>query len=173
VAESGRLAKQARDLNVRIDHGGIKAPASAALPPRPKRPATNGAASSARIDLDNGHDEGDDEDDIEIFIWDVVELGEESKPTSEAEVPWNLSGTSAEAIAKVEALIQERLAAARAATHAAYLQVAGNAMPRLVGRGGSGLERLRGAGVTADVLGKRDADTRAFAPTLLGAGAGH
>lgn len=169
VAEGGRLAKQARDLGVRIDHGGVKAPASSPMPPRPKRPATNGSAStSARIDMDGAHDDGADDDDLEIFVWDVVELGEESRPKDEAEVPWNLSGPSFEAVADIEAIINERLESARQATHAAYLQVAGSSMPRLVGRGGSGLERLRGSGATVDVVGKRDADTSALWATLNG-----
>ena len=149
VSDNNRFFKRARDMGARIDHGGQKAPTPTSL--RPAKMA-NGAA---RID-DNEH-----ADDVH---WIVEPLDKADGPK---DVPWNISAPTAETVAQVEALVQESLARARSGTHIAYLQILPGMMPRVVGRGGSGLQRMRDVGVIVEVMGVRDADTCKFFSLLV------
>jgi len=151
VADGGRIFRRLPP-GTNINHGNAALPAQNAARPKP---FANGkpSASSARIDQEE--DETSDD-----FAWEVVPLTDESASSlEETTIPWIISGNEA-GVAKAEELVNASLEHARKATHLAHLQVPRSFMPRVVGRGGSGLSLLREeADVQVEVLGRKDADT--------------
>lgn len=129
-----------------ISHGSAKLPEPNSA--RPKPFANGKPASSARIDQEE--EEGDDAE----FSWETMALVGDQDSTDT--IPWIISGSEA-GVAKAEELVQAGLESAQKATHLAYLQVPRSFMPRIVGRGGSGLERLRSeADVAVEILGRKE-----------------
>jgi hypothetical protein len=57
-------------------------------------------------------------------------------------------------------MLEESLQRARSETHIGFLRIPLSLVPRVIGRGGSGLERIRSYGVSVDFVGRRDSDTR-------------
>jgi hypothetical protein len=151
IAEGGRFFRRLPP-GTHIDHGDTKLPPS--QPPRPKK-AANGAGSAAaqaaRIDEDV-------DEPADAFHWEVstVDAGEEG------EIPWNFTSSSEESLKKATELLEESLERARNETHVGFLQIPVSLVPRVIGRGGSGLEKIRSFGVSVDFVGRKNSDTREF-----------
>lgn len=162
VAQGGRFFRSLPS-GTRVSHRGIKPPSSALKskkPPAPSSaPVTNGAA---RIDDDvdasaNGASDG------EALEFQLVPLhgdenGDSVDGAADDVIPWVVESRTQEDAESVADEIRRNLAKAQDASHVGWVTVPRGLMPRIVGRGGAGLDRLRAAGVDVEVVGKRDAN---------------
>ncbi len=116
------------DFGVSVDTPKGSASASTSAPS-----AKNGAkaAASARID--------DDEDGAE----NEFELEELSSASASDSVSWTLTGKDEAALQKAEKRIQTSIKEAGDASHQGKLWVTPSAVPRIIGRGGSGLMNIQ------------------------------
>jgi len=81
------------------------------------------------------------------------------------DVPWNIRGTDDEKVQRVEGMINAALKRCEQETHRGVLTVPQSLIPRIVGRQGSGLEKLRAVGVSAEVEGRSGANSVIFIGT--------
>ncbi|BGP17131.1 hypothetical protein JCM10213_005247 [Rhodosporidiobolus nylandii] len=145
VAQGGRFFRTLPS-GVRIQHKGIKPPSSALKAKKPPA-ASNGAT---RIDDDaDAPAEGLEFQLVPLVDEDAAEAGE---------IPWVVESANEETAQKVADSIRKAVEKAETATHVGWVTVPRGLMPRIVGRGGSGLERLRSEGVEVEIIGKRDAN---------------
>ncbi|GAA5902057.1 hypothetical protein JCM6882_000178 [Rhodosporidiobolus microsporus] len=150
VAQGGRFFRSLPP-GVRISHNGVKPPSSALKAKKPPAPpAGNG---SARIDEDGEGASGSDD----ALSFQLVALSEEGEGEDEV-IPWVVESSNEEDVQRVAEEIKSNMARAEGASHVGWVTVPRGLMPRIVGRGGSGLDRLRAAGVEVEVVGKRDAN---------------
>ena len=159
IANGGRFFRNLPP-GTNISHGTHTPPATG--PSRPKPFANGGgrAAPTARIDQD------EEDHPAEEFGFEVIQLLDEEDDGET--IPWIISSASETATEKTEELLRTALANAQASTHLGYLQVPTSMMPRIVGRGGSGLERLKAeSGASVEVIGRQNADTGTHVYTML------
>lgn len=151
IADGGRFFRRHIPPRVNVDHGSATLPAAL---PKPKAAAqTNG--TSARIDAD------DDEEDVAggsiLESWEMHALAGES---ASEPIPWNITGQNEENVAKAEAAVEAALQKVADWSHVAYARVGRPNMPRVIGKGGAGLENLRVVSRgDVEALGRKDADT--------------
>lgn len=154
IAQGGRFFRSLPS-GTRVTHDGQKPPSSAVK--GRKAPAElngSGAATpTARIDDDDEASAAP----AEIgFVLEALYDGPEGQ--DDGEIPWVVESTSQANADKVVADIKKQLGQAERASHVAWVTVPKGLMPRIVGRGGSGLDKLRGEGVEVEVVGKRDSN---------------
>ncbi|GJN91319.1 hypothetical protein Rhopal_004339-T1 [Rhodotorula paludigena] len=155
VAQGGRFFRSLPS-GTRVSHRGVKPPSSALKAKKPPAPAAKGSsASAARID-----DDGAEASNVDELVFQLVSLHESNGDGADGDesIPWVVESRTAEDAESVADEIRKNLAKAEAASHVAWITVPRGLMPRIVGRGGSGLDRLRAAGVDVEVVGKRDAN---------------
>lgn len=149
IADAGRFFRRHVPPRVNIDHGDATLP-----PPLPKPTAassTNGAP--ARIDID-------EEEPAAGSILEAWEIFPLSSDDGSSTIPWVITGQNEEAVAKAEAAVQAAVERVKGWTHIAYARVGRSNMPRVIGKGGSGLDHLRTvSGGDVEALGRKDADT--------------
>ncbi|CAD6570751.1 MAG: hypothetical protein CYPHOPRED_004144 [Cyphobasidiales sp. Tagirdzhanova-0007] len=151
IVQGGRIFR-ALPSGVRIDHGDVKPPTTNQSG---SAPATNGGGKSvARID-----EESEDPE----FVWEVVSLSEERGESPD--IPWNIRGNDQAKVDEVEASIHAALERSQKETHQGTLTVPQPLIPRIVGRGGSGLDKLRSLGVSAEIEGRQGANSVIFIGT--------
>ncbi|GAA5859930.1 hypothetical protein JCM8547_004392 [Rhodosporidiobolus lusitaniae] len=140
VAQGGRFFRTLPS-GIRISHKNVKPPSS-----KPKKAPVD----TSRIDDDGSSTP----DELNLRI---VPLADNSTG-EDGEIPWVVESASQEDAEKVAEDIRQAVAKARSSSHVGGVTVPRGMMPRIVGRGGSGLDRLRSAGVEVEVVGKRDAN---------------
>ncbi|GAA6024660.1 hypothetical protein JCM11491_003456 [Sporobolomyces phaffii] len=155
VAQGGRFFRSLPN-GTRVSHEGVKPPSSTLKAKKP--PAT----SSSRIDDAGEYDATDaalaGSDGIEFHLVSLHD-GDDNDDAQDAEtIPWVIESRNEDDAEKVADEIRKSLARADEATHVGWITVPRGMMPRIVGRGGSGLDRLRSTGVDVEVVGKRDAN---------------
>ncbi|KDN48495.1 hypothetical protein K437DRAFT_255466 [Tilletiaria anomala UBC 951] len=131
----GKLASPNFLRNLRSNHG-----VSVDLP-RNLPAAARSAASSARIDADEAEDEAAATADGLAFELEELDLGDSG--AADAVVEWKLTGKDAAALDKAEAQIRAELAKAKSASHEGRLTLPQSAVPRIIGKQGSGLHALQ------------------------------
>ncbi|CEQ41961.1 SPOSA6832_03731 [Sporobolomyces salmonicolor] len=158
VAQGGRFFRSLPS-GTRVSHEGIKPPSStlkAKKPPVSARSANGSAA--ARIDDDSNGFEAEAAEQVEFQLVPLHEGSEANGASDEDEIPWVVESASAEDAEKIADEIRKSVLRAKEATHVGWVTVPRGLMPRIVGRGGAGLDRLRSTGVEVEVVGKRDAN---------------
>ncbi|GAA5910318.1 hypothetical protein JCM5296_000557 [Sporobolomyces johnsonii] len=158
VAQGGRFFRSLPS-GTRVSHEGIKPPSSTLKAKKPpvSAPSTNGSAA-ARIDDDSNGFGAEAAEQVEFRLVPLHEGAEANGASDEDEIPWVVESASAEDAEKVADEIRKSVARAKEATHVGWVTVPRGLMPRIVGRGGAGLDRLRSTGVEVEVVGKRDAN---------------
>ncbi|GAA5935504.1 Scp160p [Sporobolomyces koalae] len=158
VAQGGRFFRSLPN-GTKVSHEGVKPPSSALKAKKPPVPlGQNG--STARID-DAGEDDSSAaaSEGIEFQLVPLHENGASTENGDDEDViPWVVESRNQEDAEKVAEEIKKSLERAKEATHVGWVTVPRGLMPRIVGRGGSGLDRLRSTGVEVEVVGKRDAN---------------
>lgn len=153
LAQGGKFFRSLPS-GTRVTHAGHKPPPAPKAVKPPAAPATEAPAPvAARIDDDGS------EAVLEEIVFQLVPLGpvEDAGP---GEIPWVIESTSQADLDKVVETIEKALGnlGGEGASHVGWLTVPKGLMPRIVGRGGSGLEKLRSVGVEVEVVGRRDAN---------------
>ncbi|GAA5905478.1 hypothetical protein JCM8208_004292 [Rhodotorula glutinis] len=167
VAQGGRFFRSLPS-GTRVSHRGIKPPSSALKskkPPAPSSSSPSARASSngaARID-DDGADAPNGASEAEALEFQLVSLhgddhGDAAADADDKTIPWVVESRTQEDAESVADEIRRNLAKAQDASHVGFVTVPRGLMPRIVGRGGAGLDRLRATGVDVEVVGKRDAN---------------
>ncbi|GAA5842863.1 hypothetical protein JCM11251_005830 [Rhodosporidiobolus azoricus] len=146
IAQGGRFFRSLPP-GVRITHNDVKPPSSALKAKTPPTTAGNG-----RIDEDGAGANGSDELSFHLVALDKDGEGEDET------IPWVVESSSEETVQRVVEEISSSLAKAQEATHVGWVTTPRGLMPRIVGRGGSGLDRLRACGAEVEVVGRRDAN---------------
>ncbi|SGY13363.1 BQ5605_C010g05845 [Microbotryum silenes-dioicae] len=150
IAQGGRFFRSLPS-GTRVTHDGVKPPSSSGKSKKFPTPTGNNTAASARID--------DDESAAEAAVqFELLSLHNEEELDDKSEIPWVIESSSQENADKVAAEIRKLLDQSDKATHVGWVTVPRGSMPRIVGRGGSGLDQLRAFGVETEVVGKRDAN---------------
>ncbi|GAA5947455.1 hypothetical protein JCM3775_002091, partial [Rhodotorula graminis] len=166
VAQGGRFFRSLPS-GTRVSHRGIKPPSSALKSKKPPAPSSSARASSssngaARIDDDGADASNGATDGAEALEFQLVSLhADDNGDSTEADddsIPWVVESRTQEDAESVADEIRRNLAKAQDASHVGFVTVPRGLMPRIVGRGGSGLDRLRATGVDVEVVGKRDAN---------------
>ncbi|SCV69949.1 BQ2448_1343 [Microbotryum intermedium] len=152
IAQGGRFFRTLPS-GTRVTHDGVKPPSSSGKSKKLPTPTGNSAAASARIDDDEGATEA-------AVRFELLSLHDEGESDGKSEIPWVIESSSQEDADKVAADIRKLLDQSDKATHVAWVTVPRGSMPRIVGRGGSGLDKLRAFGVEIEVVGKRDANRK-------------
>lgn len=147
IANGGRFFRSL-PYGTRVGHGSAKPPST--KPIKAPKPPTPDEVPAARID----DDEQDFESEIIFQMVPIVNVGEEEV----GDIDWIVESSKQEDLDKVVEMIQKQLVHTVAASHIGWLTVPRSLMPRIVGRGGSGLEKLRTAGVEVDVVGRKDSN---------------
>ncbi|BGP49126.1 hypothetical protein JCM10450v2_005006 [Rhodotorula kratochvilovae] len=160
VAQGGRFFRSLPS-GTRVSHRGVKPPSSALKSKKP--PVSSAAASSngaARIDDDvDGANGATEPEALEFQLVPLHEGGDANGVDgADDEIPWVVESRTQEDAESVAAEIRRNLAKAQESSHVGWVTVPRGLMPRIVGRGGAGLDRLRAAGVDVEVVGKRDAN---------------
>ncbi|KAM0748974.1 hypothetical protein T439DRAFT_58756 [Meredithblackwellia eburnea MCA 4105] len=145
IAQGGRFFRSL-PTGTRVTHQGVKPPSSSV---KTRKPASNGA-SAARIDDDSTSTDSE----VHFELLPLVEEGQEE----DGEIPWVIESASKEDADKIYADIERQLSQATTSTHIGWVTVPRGTMPRIVGRGGAGLEKLRAGGVEVEVVGRKDAN---------------
>ena len=165
VAQGGRFFRSLPS-GTRVSHRGIKPPSSALKSKKPPAPSSSSAQASsngaARID-DDGADASNGAAEAEALEFQLVSLhsddnGDAAADADDDTIPWVVESRTQEDAESVADEIRRNLAKAQDASHVGFVTVPRGLMPRIVGRGGAGLDRLRAAGVDVEVVGKRDAN---------------
>ncbi|BGP25460.1 SCP160 protein [Rhodotorula toruloides] len=158
VAQGGRFFRSLPS-GTRVSHRGVKPPSSTLKAKKPPAPASNGTNSAARIDDDADDSNGAEEEaGIDFQLVSLHDEGDAHGADADETIPWVVESRSAEDAEQVAEDIRKNLARAQEASHVGWVTVPRGLMPRIVGRGGAGLDRLRATGVEVDVVGKRDAN---------------
>lgn len=162
VAQGGRFFRTLPS-GIRITHKGVKPPSSALK--AKKAPSSAGA----RIDEE---DVSSDELAIQVVALNdsapsASSAGADDNDSASSEIPWVVEGSTPESVASVASSIRQSVDKAREASHVGFVTVPRGLMPRIVGRGGTGLDRLRASGVEVEVVGKRDANRTSLVLSLL------
>ncbi|GAA6060733.1 hypothetical protein JCM10212_003777 [Sporobolomyces blumeae] len=153
VAQGGRFFRSLPN-GIRVSHEGVKPPSSTLKSKKPPVSSSNGAS---RID-DDQEDVGSS-DSIKFQLVPLHDGAENASADGEDDtIPWVVESRNEDDAEKVAEEIRKSLERAKEATHVGWVTVPRGLMPRIVGRGGSGLDRLRAAGVEVEVVGKRDAN---------------
>ncbi|KAK4054162.1 hypothetical protein OIV83_001188 [Microbotryomycetes sp. JL201] len=158
VAQGGRFFRSLPS-GTRVTHKGATPPSN-----RAKKPSV--PMGAGRVDDDAA--EGS-----EAVSFELVSLQEDSDYGDDEQVPWVIESASQEDAERVAKDIQKALELAESATHCAWVTVPRSIMPRIVGRGGSGLDQLRSYGVEVEVVGKRDANQLTLTGTPSAIDAAH
>ncbi|GAA5853322.1 hypothetical protein JCM9279_003358 [Rhodotorula babjevae] len=166
VAQGGRFFRSLPS-GTRVSHRGIKPPSSALKSKKPPAPSSSSSAQAssngaARID-DDGADASNGAAEAEALDFQLVSLhgddnGDAATDADEDTIPWVVDSRTQEDAESVADEIRRNLAKAQDASHVGFVTVPRGLMPRIVGRGGAGLDRLRATGVDVEVVGKRDAN---------------
>lgn len=172
VAQGGRFFRSLPS-GTRVTHRGVKPPSSALKsrkPPAP--PAANGTpALAGRIDDDDvdASDDAGAEAGLQFQLVPLVDAADANGEDADETIPWVVESRSQEDADQVAEEIRRSLSKAQEASHVGWVTVPQGLMPRIVGRGGSGLDRLRATGVDVEVVGKRDANqlTLTGSPTAI------
>jgi hypothetical protein len=154
LAQGGRFFRSLPN-GTRITHDGQKPPPSStkAKGPPPTPSAAEPAVRSTRID-----DDGDEQTFESEIIFQVISL-DDGIVDDGSSIPWVIESASQEDLDRVVKDIERTLKKATDSSHMAYCTVPRALMPRIVGRGGAGLDKLRGsAGVEVEVVGRRDSN---------------
>ncbi|BGP08978.1 hypothetical protein JCM10049v2_004831 [Rhodotorula toruloides] len=158
VAQGGRFFRSLPS-GTRVSHRGVKPPSSTLKAKKPPVPASNGTAPAARIDDDADASNGvEEEAGIDFQLVSLHDEGDANGADADETIPWVVESRSAEDAEQVAEDIRKNLARAQQASHVGWVTIPRGLMPRIVGRGGAGLDRLRATGVEVDVVGKRDAN---------------
>ncbi|GAA6056085.1 hypothetical protein JCM3770_001962 [Rhodotorula araucariae] len=161
VAQGGRFFRSLPS-GTRVSHRGVKPPSSALKSKKPPVPVAAAALSNgaARIDDDVDASNGAQADGeaLEFQLVSLHEGADADGADGDDEIPWVVESRTQDDAETVAAEIRRNLAKAREATHVGWVTVPRGLMPRIVGRGGAGLDRLRAVGVDVEVVGKRDAN---------------
>jgi predicted PilT family ATPase len=160
VAQGGRFFRSLPS-GTRVSHRGVKPPSSALKsrkPPAP--PAANGTPALAgriddEVDASNGVGE---ETGLQFQLVPLLDAADATGEDADETIPWVVESRSQEDAEQVAEEIRRTLAKAQEASHVGWVTVPQGLMPRIVGRGGAGLDRLRATGVDVEVVGKRDAN---------------
>ncbi|KAK4705915.1 hypothetical protein P7C70_g280, partial [Phenoliferia sp. Uapishka_3] len=150
IANGGRFFRSLPN-GTRVTHEGVKPPPSSVKGKKPPTPTNGAAAPAARID-----DDGDAAPDTEV-LFQLVPLYEDAQEET-GDIPWVIESASQEDADKILADIERQLKQATSSTHVGWVTVPRGLMPRIVGRGGAGLDRLRTGGVEVEVVGRKDAN---------------
>ncbi|KAK4054370.1 hypothetical protein OIO90_003603 [Microbotryomycetes sp. JL221] len=159
IAQSGRFFRSLPS-GTRVSHDGVTPPSN-----RPKKPAA-ASNSAARVDDESA-------DGPEAVSFELVSLQDDNEEGDDGEIPWVVQSASQEDAERVVKDIHKALELASSATHCAFVTVPRPMMPRIVGRGGSGLDQLRSHGVEVEVVGKRDANQLTLTGTPSSIDAAH
>ncbi|GAA5992281.1 hypothetical protein JCM10908_000405 [Rhodotorula pacifica] len=160
VAQGGRFFRSLPS-GTRVSHRGVKPPSSALKsrkPPAP--PAANGTpAFTGRIDdeVDASNGTGE-ETGLQFQLVPLIDSADATGEDADETIPWVIESRSQEDAEQVAEEIRRTLSKAQEASHVGWVTVPQGLMPRIVGRGGAGLDRLRATGVDVEVVGKRDAN---------------
>ncbi|GAA5877249.1 hypothetical protein JCM3774_000129 [Rhodotorula dairenensis] len=161
VAQGGRFFRSLPS-GTRVSHRGVKPPSSALKsrkPPAP--PAANGApAFTGRIDdeVDASNGTAGEETGLQFQLVPLLDAADATGEDADETIPWVVESRSQEDAEQVAEEIRRTLSKAQEASHVGWVTVPQGLMPRIVGRGGAGLDRLRATGVDVEVVGKRDAN---------------
>lgn len=153
IADGGRFFRRNIPSRVNVDHAG------ATLPPSLPKPKVNSSADGAGARIDMDEEDAPTSGGSILESWDVVPLFS-AEPQESSTIPWVISGQNEENVAKAEAAVQAAVERVKDWTHIAYAKVGRANMPRVIGKGGAGLENLRAVSRgEVEALGRRDADT--------------
>ena len=160
VAQGGRFFRSLPS-GTRVSHRGVRPPSSALQsrkPPAP--PAANGTPALAgriddEVDASNGVGE---ETGLQFQLVPLLDSADATGEDADETIPWVVESRSQEDAEQVAEEIRRTLAKAQEASHVGWVTVPQGLMPRIAGRGGAGLDRLRAMGVDVEVVGKRDAN---------------
>ncbi|CAH7666831.1 hypothetical protein BY996DRAFT_4590552 [Phakopsora pachyrhizi] len=153
--QNGRAIREL-PRGVRIDYGSVKLPTILNVPNEDKL-IRDVHTSRIDVDVDEGFQTA-------VVGWDVQELKSDLK--DEVEIPWNITGLDQKEVEAVEKRFQDKLndlisGSDKGENQVGFLKLMTGLMPKVIGRGGTGLRSLieQSGALMVEVVGRTGSDT--------------